>query len=182
MADRFNLPCPHCAATNPVERRHAGQSIDCRQCGQSIEVPTLRGLQQLSPAAAGPSAKSASSGAGQFLLSRVTFVIGLVAVFIGGAVGGGLWYSAAQLVTHPEQAALDKQRDENNALIDKSSVTEFWRIWHEEIIARPPGTFRPSPFAVNRQIARTRQRIGIWFFGLIPLGIAAMVGSAFIRR
>ncbi len=182
MADRFSLPCPRCTASNEVETRQAGETISCAQCQQAIEIPTLRGLRLLHPIAIGTTARRPSAGAGQFLVSRVTFALGLVLLIVGLAGGGGLWYSAAQLETEPSQSEIDQLNAEIFASIDQSNVTEFWNTWHEQIIALPPGTYQPSEFAVNRQTARTRQTVGLWFFGLVPLGVAALIGSAFIRK
>jgi hypothetical protein len=182
MPDRFSLPCPNCAASNAVETQQAGETISCAQCHQAIEVPTLRGLRLLSPVANSSAARRPPSNAGQFLVSRMTFALGLVLLLLGAVVGGALWYSTSQLETEPSQAEIDQLNSEIFASIDRSNVTEFWTTWHDQIIALPPGTYRLSKFAENRQIARTRRLVGLWFFGLVPLGVAAMIGSAFIRK
>lgn len=182
MADRFSLNCPRCAASNEVDMRQAGETLSCAQCQHAIEIPTLRGLRLLNPVATRTSASRSPTGAGQFLVSRTTFALGLVLLFIGLAAGGGLWYSASQLETEPSQAEIEQTNAQIFENIDRSNVTQFWKTWHEQIIALPPGTYRPSKFAENRRLARNRRTTGLWFFGLVPLGVATMIGSAFIRK
>ncbi|MCC7085481.1 MAG: hypothetical protein IT427_10780 [Pirellulales bacterium] len=46
----YLLPCPACGQHQTVSAAQAGQSIRCA-CGQSIEIPTMRHLRQLQPAA-----------------------------------------------------------------------------------------------------------------------------------
>ena len=182
MADRFRLPCPNCGSANEVELRQAGESIACAQCRHEIEVPTLRHLRQMQSIVTTMDARQRSTGAGQFLVSRATFALGLIVLCIGLSVGGGLYYSAAQLKTIPPNDEIDKMNADVFAGIDRNSLTEFWKTWHEQIIAHPPATFKESIWAENRRIARTRRTIGNWFLGLVPLGVAALVGSAFIRK
>ena len=101
---------------------------------------------------------------------------------IGLTVGGGMFYWAAQLQTEPPQETIDKMNAEIFSTIDRNSLTEFWQTWNMQIMARPPGRFSESQWADNRRVARTRRTIGTWFLGLVPLGVAAMIGSAFIRK
>jgi hypothetical protein len=47
---KYLLPCPFCGTTIPVESGQAGQILHCT-CGKPLEVPTIRGLQKLTPVA-----------------------------------------------------------------------------------------------------------------------------------
>lgn len=181
MADRFALPCPSCAAVNEVGLRQAGESIACRACHATIEVPTMRGLRQLQPAVTEPRG-SIAPVAGSFVLARGVFVIGLVVLLGGLAAGAGTWYSASHLRTDPPQAEIDKLNAAFFAKIDSESLPEFWKTWQEDVIGRPPGKWRESSFAANRATARARRLTGSICFGAAALGLATMIGSAFIRR
>ena len=181
MADRFALPCPSCSATNEVDSRQAGRSIACIKCQASVEVPTLRGLRQLQ-AIVDPNRKNQKASADSSVMSRAVFAIGFVALLIGLVTGGGFWYYASILRTQPPQAEIDKLNAAFFAKLDAESLPEFWKTWQEDVIALPPGQWRESTFAANRKLARQRRFVGNIFFGLVPLGLAAMIGSAFIRK
>src|SRR5262245_23704231 len=45
---KYLLPCPACNSRIPVETGQAGQTIRCT-CGNSVEVPSIRGLRTLEP-------------------------------------------------------------------------------------------------------------------------------------
>ncbi len=45
MTSKYLLPCP-CGQKIPVQRRQAGESVEC-QCGASLRVPTLLGMAEL---------------------------------------------------------------------------------------------------------------------------------------
>jgi hypothetical protein len=115
-------------------------------------------------------------------VSRIFFVAGLLTCVLGLVAGGGFWYSTTRLELAPPAEEVAEVQAQISEAIDKSSLTEFWNTWHEQIIARPPGQFRESAWAVNRGIARTRQIIAYCFFALVPIGIAAMTASAFIKK
>jgi hypothetical protein len=181
MADRFRLPCPSCSALNDVDQRQAGQTIACVQCRTKIEVPTLRGLRQLQVAEPAGEKKSQPPAGGQFVVSRLTFAAGLLLLVAGLAAGGGLWYAAGQLETEPPTATAERLNEVYSA-IDRETVTQFWTTWHEQILSRPPTEFQESRWAENRTIARRQGRLGTIFLGLVPLGAAMMIGSAFIRK
>lgn len=42
----FALPCP-CGNSVSVQRSQAGSTVTCLQCGKTLDVPTIRGLQAL---------------------------------------------------------------------------------------------------------------------------------------
>lgn len=187
MRDRFRLPCPHCSSINQVDLRQAGESTTCHQCRKTIEIPTMRGLRQLEPVDLEPVGsatprRSSGSSTGQFLKSRILFAAGFVACFCGLVAGGGFWIAARQLETQPPAEEVAEVSAQISSAIDQLSLTEFWQMWHEQIIARPPGQFRESIWAINRQTARDRMTAAYAFLGLVPLGLSAMIGSAFLRQ
>ncbi len=181
MADRYALTCPSCSAINEVDLRQAGESIACVKCQTSVEVPTLRGFRQLQPLGdQNGNRRKASSGS--TVVARATFVAGFVALLIGLGTGGGFWYFASILRTQPPQAEIDKMNAAFFARLDGENLPEFWKTWQEDVIGLPPSQWRESGFAANRKLARQRRLAGNLFFALVPLGLAAMIGSAFIRK
>jgi hypothetical protein len=181
MANRFRLPCPSCSATNEVDPRQAGGTISCFQCGKPVEIPTLRVLRQLQTVEPSAPGKSKKSGTGQFVVSRLTFVVGLLIVLIGLGVGIACWIAAGQLETEPPAAAADRLKQAMSA-IDRESPTQFWATWNDQVLAHPPAEFQESRWAENRRIARRQKTLGTIFLGLVPLGIATLLASAFIRK
>lgn len=56
MSTKYLLPCT-CGTEMTVEPRQAGEMVTCA-CGREIEVPTLRGLEQLKSSEATPDVRS----------------------------------------------------------------------------------------------------------------------------
>jgi hypothetical protein len=181
MSERYQFECPNCSASNGVELRQAGQSIRCRGCQAAIEVPTLRGLKRsraAAPEVAGTSPRRRKITIG----GRALFIVGLLVVLIGLTTGTTLWVTAAQLRTEPPHAEIDEWNRAYSQWIDRQTAAEFWKTWLDEVISLPPGQWRESEVAANRQAARQRRRVGTWFLGAIPVGLAAMVAATFLRR
>jgi hypothetical protein len=180
MADRFDLACPRCSATTAVESRQAGETITCWSCREPFEIPTLRGLRQLNPAPLA-TAEQRQPSTSPPVLSRATFAAGFLATVVGLVAGAALYFSAAQLRTQPPAADIAKFNAQLFSRIDRQSLPEFWQTWNEDVIGHPPGQWRESTFAFNRQQVRSRHLLGNIFFGVAALGLATMIGSRFIR-
>jgi hypothetical protein len=161
--------------------RMAGQSITCTQCRAEIEVPTMRGLRNLAPQGHDAATRRAAPSESRFL-ARGIFVVGLLLVIAGGAIGGGIWFSVRGYETEPSREELERANAAFFAQIDRESAVEFWRTWQTEIIGLPPGQWRESQYAANRRIIKARVRIAQLALALVPIGLAAMIGSAFVRK
>jgi hypothetical protein len=81
---KYVLPCP-CGQSVEVDASQAGLQVTC-SCGSTLEVPTMRGLAQLQPAAseerrdeaAGPAAWGPAQGL--MFLGGLVLLVGLAAV------------------------------------------------------------------------------------------------------
>jgi hypothetical protein len=75
MASDYLLPCT-CGRTHRVSSSQAGSAIAC-PCGAKLEVPTMRELKKLEPAAAGAPSRQRTWGLPQGLLFLGMVLVGL---------------------------------------------------------------------------------------------------------
>src|SRR5262245_42232670 len=100
----YLLPCPSCGSKLPVETGQAGQMLRCG-CGQSVEVPTVRGLRELEVVADDGSAPRWTARHG---LVFVGSVIAMAALLFAGYI----WmtrppaYDATSLPVELDEAAI----------------------------------------------------------------------------
>jgi hypothetical protein len=126
MTTIYLLPC-ECGKKLPVEAPQAGQTVHC-SCGESLEVPTIRGLAKLgqakdtAPAATGP---RWGQREGLLLLGAVIAVLALTAA-------GGLHLRKHQVADDfviPEITFTDEDAERIRQAIDKLSPAQTWREW-----------------------------------------------------
>src|SRR4051812_25128337 len=97
MSQRYLLSCS-CGRTIPVGMSQAGSTVTC-ECGQSLAVPTIRGLKTLPPekgfAEAPPLRSGPATEFNGINLQGALFVVGLLLLLAGLGLGGyyGYWYS-----------------------------------------------------------------------------------------
>ena len=153
---QFLLPC-NCGAKIPVNRSQAGMTLPCTQCGQSIDVPTIR---KLAPYASAPAAKTVSKKVGNswnFLgfIAAIGFLVGLV----GLAYSGNLAYERFSTISRATKSGMDLSKTEEdfvagtrqNALNSAPSDTwDYWNIMIEDGLSDPQ---LPHLFQVKRYLA-----------------------------
>jgi hypothetical protein len=66
--------------------------------------------------------------------------------------------------------------------VDNAGLGDFWTIWHEQVLARPPGAWIESTLVANRQAARFRRNFAFGLFAIAAAGAAAMIYSTFVRK
>ena len=96
MASDYLLPCT-CGRTHRVSSRQAGDTVACA-CGASLEVPTMRELSRLEPAATGTPVRQKVWGLRQGLMF-------LGSVIAGGGLAAGSYFSLVAMPAPEESAA-----------------------------------------------------------------------------
>lgn len=89
---------------------------------------------------------------------------------------------ARKFPTQLPQSEIDAVNRGSFAKIDAADLSEFWGIWHNEVLAHAPGKWIESGFVKNRRAARFRQGLAVGFFTVAGLGLAAMIASSFVKR
>ncbi|MBN1910710.1 MAG: hypothetical protein JW818_13275 [Pirellulales bacterium] len=115
MSLTYLLPCP-CGQKIPVETTLAGESVVCRQCGQTVEVPTLLRLKQLEMV----SIEDSKSAWGT---RQKVFLVGLVIIAAG--IGVTVWC----LLTWPLSPADQITHDHLVQYIDNFTLLGTYREW-----------------------------------------------------
>lgn len=118
-AQRYLLPCG-CGNKLEVDRSQCGLTLAC-SCGAQLTVPTLRGLQELEPVqapptAAGSAARRWSAGKGLIFLGCVLLVL--------SAVG-----EVALLLTRPRPPQFEWSHAENMRELDARRLVQLWDLW-----------------------------------------------------
>ena len=127
MSQRYLLPCS-CGKTIPVGLSQAGSSVTC-QCGQSVIVPTVRGLRALPPEGGvrqPPPKPAAASEINGVNLQGMMFVIGLVLLLAGLSVAGYYGYEHSQIDVADYSAEYERLDEEQ---IDKMAPISLMQLW-----------------------------------------------------
>jgi hypothetical protein len=125
MATDYLLPCT-CGRTHRISSRQAGEKLAC-PCGISLDVPTMRGMNDLELAAPAAATRQRS-----WSLAQGFMFLGLV--MVGAGMTAGLWYSLVAMPT-PQEAEISQ------AEIDKMPMAElraYWSLFQQGINALAP--------------------------------------------
>jgi len=151
---QYLLPCV-CGANIPVSRSQAGMTLPCPQCGNTLDVPTIRGMSTLAVAPVPDSNK---------IRQKQPLWLGLLAtlsllVFVGSTFYAGvLLWQRYSITTSMAKQNLDLDRTEDDFLKDmksyalESSPADTWDRWNlivEQGLMRPN---LPEFFRVKRYL------------------------------
>ena len=171
---QFLLPCA-CGAKIPVNRSQAGMSLPCPQCGETVEVPTIRKLAEFALTATAK--KETKTGLSAKWLGPIA-AISLIVSLIGLAYGGSLAYERYSFIsqlTH-NGASLNTTEAEFMTEFRKSALqttpADTWDFWN---IMVNNGLRDPSPpelFLVKRYLASQVQPM---FVSVVTGGISLAV-------
>ncbi|MCL6504384.1 MAG: hypothetical protein K6T86_17015 [Pirellulales bacterium] len=119
MTQKYLLPCG-CGSKLEVDRSQCGLTLVCT-CGAQLVVPTLRGLQDLEPAAAGDAPSPTAPrrwSRGQGLI-----FLGCVLLLASGVGEGALW------LMRPKPPRFEWSHEENLKELDARRLTQLWDLW-----------------------------------------------------
>ena len=177
MAQQYLLPCSACGAKTPVESRQAGETIVC-QCGQSLNVPTLRGLRELETATDTRPVLPAKTKWSP--LQGVLFSLGIVAALVGGGFATRHFVIYRSLAEHTVDRT--EEVDQNfSALIDKLTISESMDAWSDMVKSGLTRDDVPT-WVMARQISATQFRAMVIWAIVGGLGLAAVVAALAMTR
>jgi hypothetical protein len=161
MASDYLLPCA-CGRTHRISSRQAGGTVACA-CGASLEVPTMRELDRLEPAATTTPVRQKAWGLRQGLMF-------LGSVIVGGGVAAGCYFSLF-VMPAPQEGEVPQ------AMLDALQPAEAWAVWGDYRRGMPRGT---PPDLARLVYQRNRAQSGV-HLAWMAIALGGMIAaSAFL--
>jgi hypothetical protein len=182
MATLYLLKCS-CGRSHRVQARQAGQSLDC-SCGETIEVPTIRGLQKLKQVGAVHSETSPGWGRreGLVFLGGIVCLAGIVASAVLQGRKARLLEENA--VVPFEQ--YDGLEERIHAQAERLSPAEAWSAWRglrhgvQRNLSPSERSYlldRDQKIAANR---RTASQHNSWTVLACAIAVLGAINAAFL--
>jgi hypothetical protein len=174
MATKYLLPC-QCGATQPIDIAQAGQTVRC-ECGQSLDVPTMRDIRRLEPVEISEERKAVATD-----WSRVQgslFAVGLAVTVISLIIAVFLWINRMQLDTTKPVIGDTAQI---NAAIDNFPPVEVWNAW-QEVEHNGLGPWYPPEYVLARYESTALLRWIIALLIIAACGAATTITAFFLPR
>jgi hypothetical protein len=179
---QFLLPCV-CGSKIPVNRSQAGMSLACSQCGQVVEVPTIRNLSQFEVVSS-PTARPKSMQLTKWL--GPVAVLSLLVGLFGLAYAGFLYYERSgyyAMIRHYKADIKMTEADfaaKEREFAMRSTPADTWDNWNKMLSGGlqdpdPPDFFRVKRFLEKRWPTlvwtSTVGLVGMLVFGLCTVVI-----------
>ena len=165
MARDYLLPCT-CGRTHRISSRQAGSTLTC-SCGANLEVPTMREMGRLEPAAATTAVRHKPWGLRQGLM-----FLGLVIAGVGFVAG---CYFSLIVMPSPQET------DVPQGWIDALAPAQAWQIWGDFRHGMPRG--KPDPLLAHLIGQRDQAERGVHFaWTVIALGGMMAAGGFLVPR
>lgn len=177
MSQQYLLPCS-CGQKTRVAPAQAGGQVSC-PCGQSLTVPTLRGLRSLEEAPAEGPTRAAPRWSG---VHGVVFVAALLVVAAGLATAGyhALGYADAVRFTADGTQKIIADLDAEDPL-DKKTPVEALDLWKNQVLTGLHQEVEPI-WIVARKSARKHWGWIVRGGCLAAGGLMAAVATLFVGR
>ena len=171
MPDKYQLPCS-CGKLVLVEPIQAGETVRC-ECGNELEVPTMR-LIRLLPRA--PRTEPARAARRSWpLMYGLLFAAGLTTTVAGLAVAGYYQWGRSRL--HTEETRWDDITAAER-MIDKMPVDVAWEEWIQ-VRDFGLGVQQPPEFMIHRHVSRIWRKFVLGGLGVAGLGLL-LIGLAIV--
>ena len=176
---QFLLPCT-CGAKIPISRSQAGMTLPCPQCSKTLEVPTIRNLNQLEPVGAvGPGERKQVSRGPSLGLRIVAGILLLLSVGFCG-YGGLMAYERWSFPMDLSMTEDDYIKDMTVGL-DELSPASTWDTWNNLADNGLMNLDTPNYFKYKRSFEAAAPKM----YTYLGVGIASFVGfvlSVFLSR
>ena len=171
---QFLLPCA-CGAKIPVNRSQAGMSLPCPQCGETMEVPTIRKLAEfasVAPERKGPKRGGAVKWLGP--VAALSFIVGL----LGLSYAGTIYYERYTYLAYISEVGADLKLTEEDFLAEvrksasQSSPADTWDYWNTMLNDGLKDASPPDLFQAKRHLeARWPTLVSSLLVGLAGFGV-----------
>lgn len=167
---RYLLSCP-CGHKIPVSRSQAGSQLPCPICGQTLEVPTIRGLANLpleqQPPAEGTVGKRTAPR--WSIARRVAAAVCFCVALIGFIIGGMLLIVRLSLDTG---WTLEGELEYGDAMIAQYEPAELWDAW-ASFRQEGLGPKNPPPHVIMQRDLQARDP---YLYGAFGFATAGLIG------
>jgi hypothetical protein len=172
---QYQLTCS-CGTTHRVSVSQAGQSLTCA-CGNSLSIPTLRGLKELPPAQAGDATTSHSSERAE--TGRPSVWVGILFAIMFLAVPCAIFF-AYQRLTMDTSNTEEADRNAAFAELDAATPLMLSDAWNQysTIALGPPN----KPSFYHAEQARRSLEWKIVISSTIALAAAASAAAISVSR
>jgi hypothetical protein len=169
---KYLLPC-QCGQQSAVDTSQAGQRIVCG-CGNTLDVPTIRGLRQLPPAAT----ESPRGRPRWTPWQGALFVSGLLIAVGGAAIAGTCWWQSRQIdVTPPDWRAMDRTIEQAFGQVENAQLLDLMREYEKRGLVPASA---PPPHILNQQrVARLQWGTSI-AGSLAALGVLGALAAVWL--
>ena len=163
----YELTCT-CGAKHAVTVSQAGQSLAC-SCGNSLAIPTLRGLKELPVAE--PTAAVKGRAIDKPTTGRPSIIVGVLVTIFFIALPVAIFYGYSRLRMDTSQTE-ESERDEAFALLEKAEPVMLSDAWDQYSTTALGPPSKPAFFYVQQK--RQQLEMGL----AIAAGIALVAGLA----
>jgi len=170
---KYLLPC-ECGKRIAIDASQAGQQIAC-ECGELLEVPTLRGVRALEPV---PETTPPLRQAGEWNSSRGVIFAGSLILSVIGAAISYFGYEGLQATPNITREA---ETESFEKAIDDMSLDEVYEMW-KEVRNHGLGPRGQNVFVNIRSFRAERQRILVIGITLCLVGVLGAIGATIGRR
>jgi len=172
---KYLLPCEKCGEKTPIDVNQAGQQIAC-QCGQMLEIPSLRGIRELDVLEvlddAGTAAPRTSWNPGR----GIVFVGGLVVCLFGLAVLSLAGLNWKHIIV-PDRPTTNFERI--GVEIDAMTPAQAWDEWGR-LRTDGIGRYRPPIHVLAQDAVDFWRTVMVVAACVAVAGILASVGACFL--
>jgi hypothetical protein len=166
---KYLLPCS-CGQSVAIEVSQAGDRVRCA-CGNTLDVPAMRLIRQLPPAAADAPQKQRLRDRSWSLVQRLIFAAGLL-LAVGG-LGTAAFYQFWRTRLITDETPWDNLEQAHQD-IDQMGVEKAWELW---LLVRTDniGPYSPPGFVRGRHASDTWYKVIVG--ALSTAGVGAFLAA-----
>jgi len=171
----YLLPCDECQHSLELQKRQAGQTVTCPQCGHSFAAPRLGEFKNLQTTASGEPEPTTGSTS---VLKRWLFTLGLAMTVLLGAAGVGVYQFAGSI---QEEIHAESRLEDYNKDIEQFSDAEVYQIAATYTEDQTLGEYFQPGLVKNNKQGEILEYVAYGLLGLAALGLAMLVGSFLVK-
>jgi hypothetical protein len=174
---KYLLPCT-CGESIVVEVSQAGQHITCK-CGQSVEVPTMRGIRALAPAVEENAKEAAIRRPAGTWSETQGFIFGFGALLAIAGIAAAIYYFYWVIVIDVQPPTQEEFEQFYAKAVDLP-VDEMYELYTTKIRGTELGPPEPPFYVRAMRLEAEYFRNGIIAAVVTVVGLLTMISSFFL--